>query len=62
MPQSCGFIVSVEDIADFYAIKRFIQSLEYTRLIYCTINPHSLLYIKTKDELENGEDDGSEKA
>lgn len=55
MTTSTGFIVSVEDIADFYAIKRFIQSLEYARLIYCTMNEHSHLYIKTRDEFENGD-------
>ena len=55
MSKSCGFIVSVGDEVDFYAIKRFIQSLEYARLIYCTIaKPHSLLYIKTSEELEKG--------
>jgi len=56
MSTSCGFIISVEDETEFYAVKRFIQSLPAVRLIYCTINPHSHLYIKTRDELENGGD------
>jgi len=55
MTKSSGFIVSVEDLADFYAIKRYIQSLEYARLIYCTINDDQKLYITTRRELENGE-------
>ncbi len=59
MSKSTGFIVKVEDLADFYAIKRFIQSLEYARLIYCTINDDELLYITTKRELENGRCDNS---
>ena len=55
MSQSAGFIVSVEDITDFYAIKRFIQSLEYARLIYCKIEANQHLYITTQKQLENGD-------
>lgn len=46
-----GFIVSVEDEVDFFAIKRFIQNLPNARLIYCTRNPNEHLYIKTEFEL-----------
>jgi hypothetical protein len=56
MQTSCGFIVTVEDEVDFYEIKRFIQSLPNTRLIYCTRNPRCHLYIKTEEQLiDNGE-------
>ena len=48
---STGFIVNVEDEVDFYAIKRFIQSLPNVRLIYCTRNPNERLYIKTEYEI-----------
>lgn len=51
MSLSTGFIVAVEDEIDFYQIKRFIQSLPNVRLIYCTRNSNSHLYIKTEEEL-----------
>jgi len=60
MTKSVGFIANVEDIADFYAIKRYIQSLEYARLIYCTINDDQKLYITTQRELENGRCDNEQ--
>jgi len=55
MSQSAGFIVSVEDITDFYAIKRYIQGLEYSRLIYCRIDANQHLYITTQEQLEKGD-------
>ena len=51
MSMSTGFIIHCEDEVDFYAIKRFIQGLPNVRLIYCTRNPQSHLYIKTEEEL-----------
>jgi len=51
MTISTGFIVSVEDEIDFYAIKRFIQSLPNARLIYCTRNTKEHLYITTEFKL-----------
>lgn len=52
MTISTGFIVAVEDEIDFYAIKRFIQSLPNVRLIYCTRNKsNEHLYITTEFKL-----------
>ena len=51
MTISTGFIVQIEDDVDFYAIRRFIQSLPNVRLIYCTRNQNEHLYIKTEFEL-----------
>lgn len=51
MSLSTGFIVSVEDEVDFYQIKRFIQGLPNSRLIYCTRSTVSHLYIKTEEEI-----------
>ena len=51
MTFSAGFIVSVLDEPDFYAIKRYIQSVPNVRLIYCTKNSKDHLFITTEEKL-----------
>lgn len=36
MSRSAGFIVSIPDENTFYQIKNYLESLENSRLIYCT--------------------------
>ena len=53
--QSGGFIISFDDNADFYHIKRQIQSLQDVKLVYCTIS-NDRLYIRSEKQLmERGE-------
>ena len=55
MTTSCGFILSLENSADFYKIKNILETIEHSRLIYCTIStPGDRLYIKKESELKSG--------
>ena len=50
---SSGFIVSIPDDETFYRIKSFLESLENSRLIYCTRATGKKLYIRV-EEGDNG--------
>ena len=50
MSGSAGFIISIPDEHTFYEIKRFLEGLTDSRLIYCT-RGNDKLYIKREGEL-----------
>ena len=50
MSESAGFIVNIPDEPTFYEIKRFLEQLTDSRLIYCT-RGKDRLYIKKEGDL-----------
>ena len=52
MSTSAGFIIRIPDENTFYTIKKFVENLPESRLIYCTRNSKKL-YITTEEEMTN---------
>jgi len=50
MAVSAAFIVNIPDEPTFYEIKRFLEQLDDSRLIYCTRGKDKL-YIKKEGEM-----------